>query len=150
MQQRAFWLSTSVFAIGGMFIACSSSTTETLPGTPSDADTGASDGGDEADPVAPADAGGGTCALPDGLTSGRATCDGCLLKRCCLAFKTCFDDPKCADMNDCLDTCQKKLGITDAGADCARTCAEQDKTAAEELLDMRDCQSNRCGTECHR
>jgi hypothetical protein len=133
--------------MGGIVLACSGSNTETFNGSATDAGAGA-DAVEEEEPVAPVDAGGGTCKLPDGISSGRQTCDDCLLKRCCTAIVTCYDEPACEEMNDCITSCRQKHGIGDAGADCARDCAEKDKGAAEKLLDMLDCQTNRCGAEC--
>src|SRR5688500_18982516 len=122
--------------MAGVVVACSGSSTDTFSNT-SDAGTGSSeDAAEEQEPVTPADAGGGTCELPEGISSGRPTCDACLLKRCCTAIVTCYDDPKCEEMNECFTTCRQKHGLGDAGADCARDCAEKDNAAAEKLLDM--------------
>lgn len=148
-KHRVFWLSTSIAALGGIIVACSGSSTDTVLDDAADAGPGGeSDAAEELEPVKPAEAGGGTCALPDGVSTGRKSCDDCLTKRCCQAIVTCYDDPKCEEMNACLTNCRKKYGIGDAGADCARTCAEKDNATAEKLLDMLDCNSTRCGTEC--
>jgi hypothetical protein len=147
LRRRVFWLSSSIFAAFGLVMACSGSSGDTFSSNASDAGA-AEDATEEEEPVTVADAGGGTCQFPEGITSGRQVCDDCLVKRCCQAFVTCYDDPKCEEMNNCLTTCRKKFGIGDAGADCARTCAEKDNATAEKLLDMLDCQSTRCGTDC--
>jgi hypothetical protein len=141
-----FWTTASIAAMGGIVIACST-TTETVS-APAASDAATSDVVEEPDPVAPADAGGGTCSLPSDLSTGVKTCDDCLQKRCCTVIVTCFDDQACTDMNDCINACRTKHGIGDAGADCTRGCAEKDNAAAEKLLDMMECQSSRCGTEC--
>jgi hypothetical protein len=146
-KRRVFWASSAIVAMGGIVLACSGSNTDTFSGSGADAGTGA-DAVEEEEAVAPIEAGGGTCKLPDGLSSGRQTCDDCLLERCCQTIVACYDDPACEEMNDCLTTCRKKHGISDAGADCTRACAEKDEATAEKLLDMLDCQSNRCATEC--
>jgi hypothetical protein len=146
LRRRMFWVSSSIAALGGIVVACSS-TTETVSSTPA-ADAAASDAVEEEDPVAVADAGGGTCTLPEDLSTGVKTCDDCLQKRCCTVIVTCFDDKACTTMNDCMNACRQKHGTTDAGADCTRGCAEKDNAAAEKLLDMLECQSSRCGTEC--
>jgi hypothetical protein len=148
MKRHAFWLSSSVSALAGIVIACSGSTTDTTPGG-SVPDAAGADADDDAEAVTPADAGGGTCELPQGLTSGRKTCDDCLLKSCCVAINTCTNDAKCSKMNDCYGGCYRKFGVTDAGADCVKTCVESgDQATAEKLNDMLDCQVQRCGTVC--
>lgn len=94
-----------------------------------------------------ADTDGGACSLGD-IKSGVKKCDDCLLKSCCVVINNCYGDPACEKMNNCLTSCRTELGLGDAGADCARECAKKDAKAAEKLLDMLDCQSGRCGTEC--
>ena len=49
-----------------------------------------------------------------------------------------------------MNNCGTKFGRTDAGADCVRQCAtgKDKEAAAAKLVDMLDCENNRCGSFC--
>ena len=122
--------------------ACSSS--ETAP-TPAVADDAA---GDVADVILlePADAAPPACKLVTG--TGVKACDDCLQASCCVVINACFDDKACEALNACIADCGASLGRTDAGAQCVRDCVNARPDAGPMVLDLMDCESTRCGSDC--
>lgn len=138
----ARWLLFLFSAAASAFVlsmACSS-TTVTVPSQQADAAQ------EEEGFVVPSQDGGGACVLEAGTS--RESCNDCLQASCCGVVNGCFADPRCANVNACMNDCSARFGRTDAGADCVRACASADQEGAKKLLDMLDCQTARCRAPC--
>jgi hypothetical protein len=95
--------------------------------------------------VVPIEAGYEPCALV--ATPNRPSCADCLQRNCCITVNTCFADPRCKAVDDCMRDCEQRFGRPDA-ADCVRACGNADLEASQKILDMVDCQFERCPLAC--
>src|SRR4029079_19169177 len=94
----------------------------------------------------PVDAAPPECKLVVG-TSVKV-CTDCLQKNCCVVINTCLNDKECDALNACINDCGARLGRGDAGVACVRECTNARPDAASGVLDLFECESNRCMTEC--
>jgi hypothetical protein len=137
-------VSSLTIAGAASIVACSSTTVN----TPTEQGTDAASEEPPVAEIAQPDGSAEQCTLDESQSTGRKTCDDCLLASCCVVITTCFSDASCTEMNACMNDCGQKYGRTDEGSACVRECASKDAKAAEKLLDMLDCESDRCGTKC--
>jgi hypothetical protein len=126
----------------GVGIACSSTETAKTPA--------AEDAAVDApvlEPIEQPDSAPPECKLVVG--TGVKVCDDCLQRSCCLVINDCFSDKSCEALNGCINQCGVSYGTTsDAGVQCVRQCVKDKPDAAAKVLDLRDCESTRCGSDC--
>ncbi|MBS2012770.1 MAG: hypothetical protein JST00_07785 [Deltaproteobacteria bacterium] len=142
---KALLLSTASLVAVSVIVACSSTSGGGTTPPPADTDAGPDAEVDsEPSDTGPADA--GACVLA--ARTGKASCDECLTTRCCTVINACLDDPPCDRVNTCYAGCNRLGPQTDAGVQCVRDCVAGKDREAAMLLEMLECQNQRCGTLC--